>query len=193
MKTIFSGKNQHSPTSPIHTISMADPFMAEIRMVPFNFPPYGWAWCSGQIFPISQNTALFSLIGFTYGGNGSSTFGLPDLQGRSPMHHGQGAGLSMYNLGDSGGTPSVTLQQAEMPMHAHTVNLTPQPGEVSDPTAHTIARSTNGAVFQPGNTNVNMSSSAIGPTGNSEPHNNMQPYLTTYFCIALQGVFPQRE
>ncbi|MCE7065177.1 phage tail protein [Dyadobacter sp. CY326] len=171
---------------------MAEPFVAEIRIVPFNFAPQGWAWCDGQLFPISQNTALFSLLGTTYGGDGKSTFALPDLQGRSPMHPGQGPGLSEHSLGESGGSERVTLLEGEIPQHGHTIGLTPQPGEISDPSGHTIARSVGGAVFQPGSPNVNMSASSIGPAGDSQPHNNMQPYLTTYFCLALQGVFPMR-
>ncbi|MCE7073049.1 MULTISPECIES: phage tail protein [Dyadobacter] len=171
---------------------MADPFVAEIRMVPFNFSPKGWAWCDGQYLPISQNTALFSLLGTTYGGDGKSNFALPDLQGRAPMHPGQGPGLSLHDLGESGGSETVTLLESEIPMHGHTVNITPQPGEISDPSGHTIARSVNGAVFLGGSPNGYMSASSIGEAGGSQPHNNMQPYLTTYFCIALQGVFPPR-
>ncbi|MEO6685717.1 MAG: tail fiber protein [Dyadobacter sp.] len=167
-----------------------DPFVSEIRIFPFNFAPIGWAFCNGQLLPLSQNTALFSLLGTTYGGNGQSTFALPDLQGRVPMHPGQGPGLALHERGESGGTEGVTLIVDEIPMHSHTVGFTPQPGEVSDPTLHTIARSLNGSVYQTGNPNLYMSPSTIGPSGGNLPHNNMQPYLTTNFCIALQGVYP---
>ncbi|PWJ58075.1 microcystin-dependent protein [Dyadobacter jejuensis] len=169
-----------------------DPFVAEIRIFPFNFPPRGWSWCNGQLLPLSQNTALFSLLGTTYGGDGRTTFALPDLQGRAPMHSGRGPGLTLRRLGEKGGTEKVTLLESEIPAHSHTVGLTPQPGEIADPSAHTIARSSNGAVFKAGNPTVNMSASSIASSGGGQPHNNLQPYLTTYFCIALQGVYPQR-
>lgn len=172
---------------------MADPFVAEIRMVPFNFPPANWAWCDGQLLPISQNTALFSLLGTTYGGDGKSTFALPDLQGRAPMHPGQGPGLSLHDLGETGGEETVTLLESEIPNHTHEVKTTQDPGEVKLPSGTGIGRSQEGNVFS--NTIANlvaMNPNSLAPAGGSLPHNNMQPYLTTYFCIAMQGIFPSR-
>ncbi len=171
---------------------MADPFVAEIRIFPFNFAPRGWAWCDGQLLPLSQNTALFSLLGTTYGGNGKSNFALPDLQGRAPMHPGQGPGLSLHDLGETGGSDMVTLLQSEIPNHAHQVRASPLPGEVSAPGGNSIALSAGSNVYAVGNPNVMMNPVAVTPAGGDQPHNNLQPYLVTYFNIALQGVFPQR-
>jgi microcystin-dependent protein len=173
---------------------MADPFVAEIRIFPFNFPPTGWAFCDGQILPISQNTALFSLLGTFYGGNGQSTFALPNLQGAAPMHQGQGPGLSQYFLGQLGGSDSLTLLVSEIPSHAHTLMATPSPAETFSATGNSIAR---GVGMNPYQTNsssnlTNMAFSALPPAGGSLPHNNLMPYLTLNFCIALQGVFPPR-
>ncbi|BCG77405.1 phage tail protein [Mesorhizobium sp. 113-3-3] len=174
---------------------MADPFVAEIRIFPFNFAPKGWAWCDGQLLPLSQNTALFSLLGTTYGGDGKSNFALPDLQGSVPMHPGQGPGLSLHDLGETGGSETVTLLESEIPMHNHTMRATVENGTQGTLTPGiTLATSANGAVFQK-TTNANlvpMSPNALAPAGGDQPHNNMQPYLTCYFCIALQGVFPPR-
>ena len=119
---------------------MADPFVAEIRIFPFNFAPRGWAWCNGQLMPISQNTALFSLLGTTYGGDGKSTFALPDLQGRAPMHPGQGPGLSLHDLGESGGSETVTLLESETPSHAHTLNGQGSNSNLNDPAGAVLAR-----------------------------------------------------
>jgi len=174
---------------------MADPFVAEIRIFPFNFAPKGWAWCNGQLLPISQNTALFSLLGTTYGGDGKSTFALPDMQGNAPIHAGQGPGLSLYDLGQMGGTETVTLLETEMPAHAHALMVTVEDGGQGTLTAGiTLASSVNGAIYQKNiNANlVNMNFQSIAPAGGSLPHNNMMPYLTFYFNIALQGVFPPR-
>ena len=172
---------------------MADPFVAEIRIFPFNFAPKGWAWCDGQLLPLSQNTALFSLLGTTYGGNGKSNFALPDLMGRAPMHPGQGPGLSLHDLGETGGSETVTLLESEMPAHVHgQVNNTDGGGQLN----------ADGRLWGEANTriyssNVNpaqaMHPQALAPSGGNQPHNNMQPYLTFYFCIALQGVFPPRS
>jgi len=174
---------------------MADPFVAEIRIFPFNFAPRGWAWCDGQLLPLSQNTALFSLLGTTYGGDGKSNFALPDLQGRAPMHPGQGPGLSLHDLGEEGGSETVSLLDSEIPSHTHSVQGkgTPPPSNagIPDPTV-ILARSSGGTAYTPavnlGNMNLNM----IAPAGGDQPHNNMMPYLTFYFNIALQGVFPPR-
>ena len=172
---------------------MADPFVAEIRIFPFNFAPKGWAFCNGQLLPISQNTALFSLLGTTYGGDGKSTFALPDLQGSAPLHEGQGPGLSLYDLGQMGGSETVTLLQSEIPYHTHTMRAaTVDPANVVDinPEA-SWGVSQNGGIYQTP-PNAAMAWQALAQAGGSMPHNNMMPYVTLNFCIALQGVFPQR-
>lgn len=174
---------------------MADPFVAEIRMFPFNFAPKGWAFCNGQLMPISQNTALFSLLGTTYGGDGKSTFALPDLQGNVPMQPGQGPGLSLRDLGEQGGVESVTLLSSEIPMHTHTLRAdTLDFADLSAPgPTRTLAISAGVAAYQPNAVGLEMMSpNALSPAGGSLPHNNMQPYLTVNFCIALQGIFPPR-
>jgi microcystin-dependent protein len=172
---------------------MADPFVAEIRIFPFNFAPKGWAWCDGQLLPISQNTALFSLLGTTYGGNGKSNFALPDLQGRAPMHPGQGPGLSLHDLGETGGSETVTLLQSEIPAHSHGMRgatQDPALAKAVNPNA-SWALSQGGGIYQSAS-NTQLAPQALAPTGGDQPHNNMQPYLTFYFCIALQGIFPPR-
>jgi microcystin-dependent protein len=173
---------------------MADPFVAEIRIFPFNFAPRGWAWCDGQLLPLSQNTALFSLLGTTYGGNGKSNFALPDLQGRAPMHPGQGPGLSLHDLGETGGSETVTLLESEIPAHSHACRAVgAELGDLQAPTAaRSLARSANGFAYVSGPANVQMAPEVLAPAGGDQPHNNLQPYLTFYFCIALQGVFPPR-
>ncbi len=171
---------------------MADPFVAEIRIVTFNFAPNGWAFCNGQLLPLSQNTALFSLLGTTYGGNGKSNFALPDLQGRAPMHPGQGPGLSLHDLGETGGSETVTLLQSEIPAHTHTVMTGNAAGDINIPTNNALARSANGSVYGNTGPTVLWAPNAITPSGGSLPHNNMQKYLTLNFIIALQGVFPPR-
>lgn len=174
---------------------MADPFVAEIRIFPFNFAPKGWAWCDGQLLPLSQNTALFSLLGTTYGGDGKSTFALPNLQGRAPMHPGQGPGLSLRDLGESGGSETVTLLESEIPAHAHAVRAVSDPGELQVPSSQrALARSQNAQAYQSttGQNLVATAPESLAPAGGDAPHNNMQPYLTFHFCIALQGVFPPR-
>jgi microcystin-dependent protein len=174
---------------------MADPFVAEIRMFGFNFAPRGWAFCDGQILPISQNTALFSLLGTQYGGNGQSTFALPNLQGASPMAVGQGQGLSQRFVGETGGSTAVTLLQTEIPVHTHSLRaLNSEIGALNAPGPdRAIARSGGATAYQASNTGlVPMSPQALSITGASLPHNNMQPYLAVNFCIAMQGVFPPR-
>ena len=175
---------------------MADPFVAEIRIFPFNFAPKGWAWCDGQLLPLSQNTALFSLLGTTYGGNGKSNFALPDLQGRAPMHPGQGPGLSLHDLGETGGSETVTLLESEIPAHNHVVGAQNVPlGGVASPAGgnNTLNRPASGNLYNAnGPAPVAMSGQGLAPAGGDQPHNNMQPYLTFYFNIALQGVFPPR-
>jgi microcystin-dependent protein len=174
---------------------MADPFVAEIRIFPFNFAPKGWATCDGQLLPISQNTALFSLLGTTYGGDGKSTFALPDMQGNAPMHPGQGPGLSLRDLGEIGGSETVTLLQSEIPVHSHTLRANNTLAESAVPaTDSTITRQTFNLFQTSINQNlVAMAPEALPPAGGGQPHNNMMPYLTLNFCIALQGVFPPRS
>ena len=173
---------------------MSDQFVAEIRIFPFNFPPRGWAFCDGQLLPISQNTALFSLLGTTYGGDGKSTFALPNLQGSAGMQPGQGQGLSLRDLGEIGGSETVTLLISEIPLHTHNVMVSADPGNVQIPTATvSLARASGGSAFSNSTAGlVAMAPQALAPAGGSLPHNNMQPYLTLNFCIALQGIFPQR-
>jgi len=172
---------------------MADPFVAEIRIFPFNFAPKGWAWCDGQLLPLSQNTALFSLLGTTYGGDGKSNFALPDLQGRAPMHPGQGPGLSLHDLGETGGSETVSLLESEIPAHSHTLQCNNTPPNTKSPVGNAFARNINGIAYQPtGGATVIMAPESCAPAGGDQPHNNMQPYLTFYFNIALQGVFPPR-
>jgi len=172
-----------------------DPFVAEIRIFGFNFAPKGWAFCNGQLMPISQNTALFSLLGTTYGGDGKSTFALPNLQGSAPMQAGQGPGLSLRDLGETGGEQNVTLLQTEMPAHSHTAQGDAS-GNLPGPQGNSWggALKGHGNLYAPsGTSNVPMNSFALSISGGNQPHNNMMPYLTLNFCIALQGIFPARS
>lgn len=173
---------------------MADPFVAEIRIFPFNFAPKGWAFCDGQLMPLSQNTALFSLLGTTYGGDGKSNFALPDLQGRAPMQPGQGPGLSLHDLGETGGSETVSLLASEIPSHSH--QLRANTLDLADTnvvsSSASFALSAGGTLYQSA-PNANASPEALTPAGGDQPHNNMMPYLTLNFCIALQGVFPPRN
>jgi microcystin-dependent protein len=171
-----------------------DPFVAEIRIVGFNFAPKGWAFCNGQLISIAQNTALFSLLGTTYGGNGTTNFALPNLQGNAPMHWGQGPGLSNRILGETGGSGSVTLLTTQMPAHNHSVMgstassaVTPN-GNAWGP----LPGITPPPIYQSATPDVPMNPAALGNAGGGQPHNNMQPYLTLNFCIALQGIYPMR-
>ncbi len=173
---------------------MSSPFVAEIRIFGFNFPPTGWASCNGQLLPISQNTALFSLLGTDYGGDGKSTFALPNLQGSAPIHQGWGQGLSERFLGEPGGSQFVTLLSSEMPFHNHSLMAAPDPAELGAPAPNrSLARSQPNIYKTPPNANPQpMAPQAVGVTGGNLPHNNMMPYLTLSFCIAMQGVFPPR-
>ncbi len=175
---------------------MADPFVAEIRIFPFNFAPRGWAFCDGQLLPLSQNTALFSLLGTTYGGNGQNNFALPNLQGRMAMAPGQGPGLSLRDLGESDGSAAVTLMPAEVPAHSHQLMATASATSAS-PAGKAMSpalTATNTAVpaYKNGSNRVAMAPAAVAPVG-GQPHNNMPPYLALNFCIALQGVYPPRS
>ncbi len=172
---------------------MADPFVAEIRIFPFNFAPKGWAPCNGQLLPLSQNTALFSLLGTTYGGDGRSTFALPNLNGREAIHHGQGPGLSLIDLGQSDGQETVMLLESEMPSHSHQVRGVNAPGDKDAPAEGIPAQSTiRSSAYAPATDGSFMAPTAVAMAGGALPHNNMPPYLTLGFYIALQGVFPPR-
>ncbi|HZQ27507.1 MAG TPA: tail fiber protein [Acidimicrobiales bacterium] len=178
---------------------MSSPFVAEIRIFACNFAPTGWALCNGQLMPISQNTALFSLLGTTYGGDGKSTFALPDLEGRVPIHTGgnqPGPGLSTYDLGQTSGTESVTLLTTEMPFHNHGLQASTDFGNNPTPANYVnLARTSGATPYAASASNPPLTALApqsLTPAGSSLPHNNMMPYLTLTFCIALQGVFPPR-
>lgn len=172
---------------------MADPFIAEIRIFGFNFAPKGWAFCNGQLLPISQNTALFSLLGTTYGGDGKSTFALPNLQGSAAIQQGQGPGLSLYALGETGGETAVTLLESEIPAHSHNVVAVGRPGDSGTPANLYVGQTAAGPAYQTAlSSPTNMAIQAASLAGGSQPHNNMEPYLVLNFCIAMQGVFPPR-
>jgi microcystin-dependent protein len=174
---------------------MADPFVAEIRIFPFNFAPKGWAFCDGQLLPLSQNTALFSLLGTTYGGDGKSNFALPNMQGNAPMHPGQGPGLSLHDLGETGGSQTVSLLESEIPSHPHVMRASGDVADNNNPAAAMLAKPVGrGNNLYITNTSplAMLDQNALAPAGGDQPHNNMQPYLTLNFCIAMQGVFPPR-
>lgn len=190
---------------------MADPFVAEIRIFPFNFAPKGWAFCDGQLMPLSQNTALFSLLGTTYGGDGKSTFALPNLQGSAAKHPGQGPGLSLFDLGQIGGAETVTLINSEMPAHQHRFGGTTTtattagdpaqqppipPNAFTSPAGNIWCKTPGGRngslqLYHP-TPNVAVNPNCMTPAGGDQPHTNLQPYLILNFCIALQGIFPAR-
>jgi microcystin-dependent protein len=171
-----------------------DPFVAEIRIYPFNFAPKGWAFCDGQLLPLSQNTALFSLLGTTYGGDGKSNFALPNMQGNTPMHPGQGPGLSLHDLGETGGSETVTLLESEIPQHSHGFSASIRDGTVRSPGGQNLANGAGVNMYAVAASAplVQLSPNTVAPAGGDQPHNNMQPYLTLNFCIALQGVYPPR-
>jgi len=170
-----------------------DPFLAEIRIFPFNFAPRGWAFCNGQLLSISQNSALFSIIGTFYGGNGTSNFQLPNLQGSVPMDFGSGPGLTPRDLGEASGTPTVNLTSGEMPQHSHSFSADPQAKKEQSTVANNVPAAASGANFySTAAPNVTMNPQTLPVAGGSQPHDNMQPYLTLNLCIALNGIFPQR-
>jgi microcystin-dependent protein len=175
---------------------MSSPFLAEIRIFAGNFAPRGWATCDGQIMSIAQNTALFSLLGTTYGGNGQTTYGLPNFQGSAPMQQGQGPGLTDRSLGELGGSPNVTLIQTEMPAHTHQFlagAAAGRGGGTNVPTGNDLASGTSpDTIYGPSGANLQMSPQMLLPTGGSQPHNNMSPYLVLTFIIATAGIFPAR-
>ena len=165
---------------------MAEPFLSEIRMFSFNFPPKGWAFCNGQFLPINQNQALFSLLGTTYGGNGQTTFALPNLRGQVPIHEGSG-----FTLGQTAGTTSVTITQQTMPTHIHVLQATNTNGAVGNPTGGVLGAVN--SMYGPPNSLTTMAPSDVTSLGGSQAHNNMMPYLVLNFCIALQGIFPSQN
>ena len=173
---------------------MSEPFLAEIRIFAGTFAPRNWAFCDGQIIPISQNTALFSLIGTTYGGDGRSTTALPNLQGRAPMHPGRGPGLTSRQLGQRGGTEVVTLAEGQMPDHNHLFQGDRGRANSTSPLDKTVVRASSFLPYQQEVTNnlVDMADAALPNTGGSQTHNNMQPFLAINFIIALQGLYPDR-
>ena len=173
---------------------MSNPFVAEIRIFPFNFAPKGWAFCNGQLLVISQNTALFSLLGTNYGGDGKQTFGLPDLQGSVAMHTDQFKGGGQYPIGSQSGTETVTLLDSELPAHTHNVecDVLIVTSTQSSPANHIPGNTQTKNIYSDQTANNLMSPFMIGVTGSSSPHNNVQPYLTLNYCIALQGVYPPR-
>jgi microcystin-dependent protein len=176
---------------------MSDPFLGEIKMVGFNFAPYGWAFCNGQILQIVQNTALYSLLGTTYGGDGKTTFCLPDLRGRVPMHRGAGPGLTLRTQGASGGAAAVALTTNTSANHTHTP-MAIQGNDASSPKNNTWGSMVGRSVapfYQNGTANVTMNSAALDPAGSASPaaHNNMQPYAVLNFVIATMGIYPVRD
>ena len=176
---------------------MSEPFIAEIRIFAGNFAPRGWAFCDGQLLPVSQNTALFSLIGTTYGGDGRTTTALPNLQGRAPMHPGRGPGLTARRLGEKVGVETVTLSEAQIPSHSHTARAASAIGNVGlgPGTTNSMGGAGGGSAYQ-ANISANLvdlASSTLSTTGGSQSHTNVQPYLTLNFIIALQGLYPSRS
>jgi microcystin-dependent protein len=171
---------------------MADPFLSEIRIVGFNFAPRGWAFCDGQLLPINQNQALYALLGTMYGGDGRTTFALPDMRGRTPLHFGQGPGLSQRLIGSKAGTENHTLSVDEIPEHNHTLNASSQVGNTNLPGGNVMA-ATPAQIYRNPTNLIPLDSGSLTSSGSGGSHNNMQPYLTLSFCIALQGVFPSRD
>ncbi len=171
-----------------------DPFVAEIRIFGFTFAPTGWAFCDGQILPISQNAALFSLLGTNFGGDGRSNFALPNLQGSLPMHPGQGPGLSNHVLGEAGGTTSVQLSPSQMPSHTHALVAAVNPALDATPSNNVVlAHSRTVEAYVASTANIApLAAAASAAIGGNQPHNNLQPYLVLNFCIALQGIYPPR-
>jgi microcystin-dependent protein len=174
--------------------AMSEPFIAEIRIFAGNFAPRNWAFCNGQLLPISQNTALFSLIGTIYGGDGRTTTALPNLQGRAPMHAGQGPGLSNRRIGENGGVENVTLTLGQMPNHNHAMTASPNPGETPEPgTTSALARSVGSSIYGADSNLVAFDAATMPNAGGSQAHNNLQPFLTLNFIIALAGLYPPRN
>ena len=166
---------------------MSEPFLSEIKIVSFNFPPKGWALCNGQVLPINQNQALFALLGTTYGGNGQTTFALPNLRGRVPIHQGNG-----HTLGEAAGSTSVTVNIQQLPGHTHIVNVSDAVGNATTPNGKFLAKAP-ANLYGPAAALVTMNTQSVTSVGGSQPHNNMMPYLVLNFIIALQGIFPSQN
>lgn len=179
---------------------MADPFIGEIRAFAFDFAPKNWAICAGQIMPIQQNTALFSILGVQFGGNGTTNFGLPNLQGSAPMGTGMGPGLTQRTIGEVAGTQSVTLSQNEMPIHSHTITAQARAADKLDPAGNYLAQGIRGTpprtssvpTYAGGALNIPLATGTLAPSGGAQAHSNMQPYLALNFCICLFGAYPTR-
>ena len=172
---------------------MSYPFVGEIRIFAGNFAPRGFAFCNGQLLPISQNTALFSLLGTNYGGNGQTNFALPNLQDRFPMHWGSGAGLTQRVVGESGGVATVTLLESEIPAHGHTPQASASAATLMSPTAASVLATPAAPAYGPVQDLLPLADEALQPTGGNQPHENRQPFLALNFVIALQGIFPSRN
>jgi microcystin-dependent protein len=178
---------------------MATPFIGQITVYPYSFPPNGWLDCAGQLLPISQFSALFSLLGTRYGGNGTTNFAVPDLQGRIPVGQGQLQGGGNYVMGEESGQENVTLPTTSIPAHSHGLSATVADGTINNPSGKVLAKSlgtgrsgAQGKIYNPATPNTPLAASSIGPAGGSQPHNNIQPSLVLRYCIATQGLFPSR-
>ena len=170
---------------------MGTPYIGEIRIFAGNFAPAGWAFCDGQLVPISENDALFVLLGTTYGGDGESTFALPDLRGRVPLNAGPGPGLTNHIIGEAAGVEQVTLSTQQIPVHNHALLVSTQQGQQTDPSGDVVGSNPTVQLFRPGGATAPFDASAMSPVGGSQPHTNMQPYLVMNYIISLYGVFPQ--
>jgi microcystin-dependent protein len=170
---------------------MGVPYVGEIRMFAGNFPPNGWAFCWGQLMAISENDTLYNLIGTTYGGDGQTTFGLPDLRGRVPIHQGQGPGITQnYSIGELGGVEEVTLTQQQLPNHTHTLVASSDPGNATTPTGNVLANPLNTFPYFPSTASLQLNAQSLTPAGGSQPHTNMMPFLAISFIISLFGIYP---
>jgi microcystin-dependent protein len=190
---IFTSKEIKAASNPNSPLAGDSPFIGSIDMVGFNFAPRNWALCDGQLLPISQNTALFSLLGTQFGGNGITTFGLPDLRGRVPIHQGNGPGLTPRSIGERSGEESVTLLSSQMPIHNHTLGVNSSGGTSDNPTGNYMASNSEGIKQYSNSAGSNANSSSLGNAGGGQPHNNMPPSLCVIFIICLSGIFPSRN
>jgi microcystin-dependent protein len=172
---------------------MSNPFLGEIRMVGFSFAPRGWAFCAGQLLPISQNDALYALVGTIYGGDGVNTFKLPDLRGRLPINQGQGPGLSSYVIGQASGAEGVTLLTTQIPIHSHSISTASGGTRSSNPSGNLLGSGEADIYTHDATSGVVMSPSALAANGGTQPHENMQPFICVNFVIALEGIFPSRN
>jgi microcystin-dependent protein len=172
---------------------MSEPYVGEIRMFAGNFPPVGWMFCDGQVLPIDHYEVLFDLIGTTYGGDGQTTFALPDLRGRVPLHWGQSPGTSSYVLGQSGGAESVALNPQQLPSHAHALSASTQPAGAAHDATDALGSSTKASYYGGGTPNVPMDSQAFSTSGGGQPHSNVAPFVALNYIIALFGIFPSQS